>query len=592
MAIETIRKDEQAIEMNKRQTMTRLFGRMFNYKKDITIVLVLMTLIIGVNLLNPIFIKVAIDTYIKEENLKGLVMLVGIAIVCNFVAKIAMRIRIMIMSRVANDILLNIRQELYRHIQKLSFNFFDSRPVGKILARVVGDVNSLKAVLVDAVVTLIPDFIQICVTLIIMFVLNAKLAISAVLLLPFLIFGMYFIEVRAFKRWQLWRKKNSTMNAFIHEDFSGVKVVQSYTNEETTSKAFGEILEEHRRSYIDAVRLNDMFWPMVEVSWGAGTALVFFIGVRLNQTAGLEIGTLMAFVVYIGMFWNPIERLSNFYNQLITNLAGAERIFEILDIVPDIKDGDSVSDMSDIKGEVEFRDVTFGYVPETDVLRNVDFKIEKGETIALVGPTGAGKTTIVNLLSRFYEISKGDILIDGINVKDVGIESLRSQMGIMTQDTFLFSGTIRDNIRYGKLDATDEEIVSAAKAVSAHEFIMAYQEGYDTNLNERGTKLSVGQRQLIAFARTMLSQPRILILDEATSSIDTHTERLVQKGIEKLLEGRTSFVIAHRLSTIKNADRIFVVDHYGIGESGSHEELLEQKGTYYDLYMAQFKNGA
>ena len=592
MAIENLRKDEQHEDVLKMITIKRLFGHMFAYKKDVIIVLGLMAIVIGVNLANPIFIKIAIDTYVAEENMQGLLMLALIAIGLNVIGRYATKFRIIRMSRVANDILLKIRQDLYKHIQKLSFNFFDNRPVGKILARVVGDVNSLKDILINSVVTLIPDFVQIVITLVIMFVLNAKLAIAAVVMLPVLIFLMYWIEVRAHKRWQVFRKKNSTMNAFIHEDFSGVKVVQSYTAEATTSEAFEQILEEHKNAFISAIRLNDFFWPMVEVSWGIGTALVFLIGVRLNQNGGIGVGTLIAFTSYIGMFWNPIMNLSNFYNQVVTNLAGAERIFEILDIEPDIKDQAEATTLAAIKGRVTFDNVTFHYEPGTDIIKDTSFEINQGETIALVGPTGAGKTTIVNLLARFYEIQGGTIAIDGTDIKSVSIESLRSQMGIMTQDTFLFSGTIRDNIRYGKLDATDEEIEAAAKAVSAHGFIMACAEGYDTNLNERGTKLSVGQRQLLAFARTMLSEPKILILDEATSSIDTHTERLVQKGIEQLLRGRTSFVIAHRLSTIKNADRIFVVDEQGILESGSHDELLEIEGMYYDLYMAQFKTGA
>lgn len=592
MAVDSLRKDEQHQDVLKMVTIKRLFGRMFNHKKDVAVVLALMAIVVGVNLANPIFMKIAVDTYVKNEDIQGLFMLVAVAIVMNVIGRYATKLRILRMSEVANKILLNIRQELYQHIQKLSFNFFDNRPVGKILARVVGDVNSLKDLLINSVVTLLPDMVQIVVTLVIMFLLNARLAIAAVIMLPFLILFMYLVEVRAHKRWQVFRKKNSTMNAFIHEDFSGIKVVQSFTAESKTSEDFRTILDEHKDAFISAIRLNNFFWPMVEISWGIGTALVFFIGVRLRMQEGIEIGTLLAFTAYIGMFWNPIMNLSNFYNQLITNLAGAERIFEILDVEPDIKDEAEAVALPPIKGRVNFDSVTFHYEPGTDIIKDTSFGVQPGETIALVGPTGAGKTTIVNLLARFYEIQGGTIAVDGTDIKSVSIESLRGQMGIMTQDTFLFSGTIRENIRYGKLDATDEAVEAAAKAVSAHEFIMACPDGYDTNLNERGTKLSVGQRQLLAFARTMLSQPKILILDEATSSIDTHTERLVQKGIEELLRGRTSFVIAHRLSTIKNADRIFVVDNQGILESGSHEELLASEGMYYDLYMAQFKTGA
>ncbi|WP_273327187.1 ABC transporter ATP-binding protein [Vallitalea guaymasensis] len=589
MAVNNFREDEQSKEELKKVTILRLFSYMKKYKKEIIHVLIIMGLIITVNVLNPILMKIAIDDYIKKFNAKGLYVIGIIAIIMNLISRYCMKKRIVIMSKVSNRVLMEIRQELYEHLQKLSFNFFDNRPVGKVLARVIGDVNSLKSVLTNSVISLIPDFVTLIVVLIIMFVLNVKLALGALALLPLLVFGMYFVQVRAHRRWQIFRKKNSNMNAYTHENFSGIRVVQSFTAEQYTSKTFRELLSEHKRSFINAVRLNDIFWPMVEISWGIGTIMVFLIGVNLSSKNEITVGTLIAFTTYVGMFWQPIMNLSNFYNQLITNIAGAERIFEILDTKPDIKDIRNAKIMPSIKGNVTFNNITFGYDEKVKVLEDVSFNIKEGETIALVGPTGAGKTTIVNLLSRFYDVNEGTVKIDGIDIRDVSIESLRSQMGIMTQDTFLFTGTIKDNIRYGKLDATDEEIIESAKAVHAHEFIMKLEKGYDTAVNERGTKLSVGQRQLIAFARIMLSKPKILILDEATSSIDTHTERLVQKGIEELLKNRTSFVIAHRLSTIQKANRIFVVDKGNILESGNHDELMNQEGIYYNLYMAQFE---
>jgi ATP-binding cassette subfamily B protein len=317
---------------------------------------------------------------------------------------------------------------------------------------------------------------------------------------------------------------------------------------------------------------------------------MYYVAVKVLGIDAGSVGTLMAFAMYITMFWRPIMNLSNFYNQLVTNMTGAERIFDIMDTKPEIADSVNVTELPEINGDVRFDHVSFAYDKDTQVLNDVSFHIRPGETIALVGPTGAGKTTIVNLISRFYDVQQGNIYIDGFNVKDVSIESLRKQMGIMTQDNFLFSGTVADNIRYGKLDATDEEIIAAAKAVNAHDFIMKLEKGYETELKERGAGLSIGQRQLLAFARTMVSMPKILILDEATSSIDTHTELLVQQGIEALLRGRTSFVIAHRLSTIRKADRIFVIDDGQIKEEGNSEELLAKKGMYYNLYMAQFKN--
>ncbi|WP_113673142.1 ABC transporter ATP-binding protein [Vallitalea guaymasensis] len=589
MAVNNFREDEQSKEELKKVTILRLFSYMKKYKKEIIHVLIIMGLIITVNVLNPILMKIAIDDYIKKFNAKGLYVIGIIAIIMNLISRYCMKKRIVIMSKVSNRVLMEIRQELYEHLQKLSFNFFDNRPVGKVLARVIGDVNSLKSVLTNSVISLIPDFVTLIVVLIIMFVLNVKLALGALALLPLLVFGMYFVQVRAHRRWQIFRKKNSNMNAYTHENFSGIRVVQSFTAEQYTSKTFRDLLREHKKSFINAVRLNDIFWPMVEISWGIGTIMVFLIGVNLSSKNEITVGTLIAFTTYVGMFWQPIMNLSNFYNQLITNIAGAERIFEILDTKPDIKDIRNAKKMPSIKGNVTFNNITFGYDEKVKVLEDVSFNIKEGETIALVGPTGAGKTTIVNLLSRFYDVNEGTVKIDGIDIRDVSIESLRSQMGIMTQDTFLFTGTIKDNIRYGKLDATDEEIIESAKAVHAHEFIMKLEKGYDTAVNERGTKLSVGQRQLIAFARIMLSKPKILILDEATSSIDTHTERLVQKGIEELLKNRTSFVIAHRLSTIQKANRIFVVDKGNILESGNHDELMNQEGIYYNLYMAQFE---
>jgi len=589
MPINNFREDEQTKQVLKLVTLKRLFAYLFKYKKEIIQVLLLMCFIIAVAIVNPILIKIAIDDYIRADKLDGLWIIGVVAVVINALAAYFMQKRIVIMGHVSNKVLMEIRQELYEHIQKLSFDFFDNRPVGKILARVIGDVNSLKDVLNSSVITLLPDFATVVVVLVIMMVLNFKLALAALALLPFLIFGMYFVEVRAHKRWQKFRQKNSNLNAFTHEDFSGIRVVQSFTAEGQTSKTFAQLIQDLRSSFMYAIRLNDMFWPMVEFSWGIGTVLVFYFGIKLIGSGDITVGLLVAFTTYIAKFWNPIMNLSNFYNQLITNIAGAERIFEILDIVPDISDESEAVIMPSIKGDVRFNKVTFSYDGTVEVLKDLSFHVKEGETIALVGPTGAGKSTIVNLISRFYDIDEGIIMVDGHNIKSVSIESLRSQMGIMTQDTFLFSGTINDNIRYGKLDATDEEIIEAAKAVHAHEFIMSFDDGYNTKINERGSKLSVGQRQLIAFARTMVAKPRILILDEATSSIDTTTERLVQQGIEHLLKGRTSFVIAHRLSTIQKATRIMVVDEQGITESGSHEELLLRKGHYYDLYMAQFK---
>lgn len=588
MPINTTKTDESIKHVKKLTTLGRLFRYMLAYKLQIVIVLFIMAISVVITLINPLIIESAVDDYIVKNDLKGLFQLGLFAVIINFIFILLIKLRMYIMAKVSNQILLTIRQELYTHIQKLSFQFFDSRPTGKILARIIGDINSLKDVLSNSVTTLIPDFITICSVIVIMMIKSVPLALASLCSLPFMIIGMWFIQIYSHKRWQINRQKSSNLNAFVHEDLSGMRIIQSFSAEEETSQTFDELLKEHRDSFVKAVVLNDAFGPIIDICWGIGSFALYFMAIKIIGVENVSVGTLLAFGSYIGMFWSPVMNLSNFYNQLITNISGAERIFEILDTKPEIMDEKDVYTLPEISGDITFDHVTFAYDKETIVLDNMSFHIQPGETIALVGPTGAGKTTIVNLISRFYDIQKGDIFVDNHNIKKVSIESLRQQMGIMTQDNFLFTGTIKDNIRYGKLDATDEEIIAAAKAVNAHDFIMKLEKGYDTELQERGGGLSIGQKQLLAFARTMVSMPKILILDEATSSIDTHTELLVQEGIEALLKGRTSFVIAHRLSTIQKADRIFVIDNGGIQEQGTHKQLLERKGIYYDLYMAQF----
>lgn len=588
MPVNSYKDDEQHVEKNKRETLFRLFRYLLVYKKEITGVLIVMLFCIVISLVNPLIMESAIDDHIADADYAGLFRLIGIALALNLLVILAVKVRMYVMAKVCNNILVTIRQELYAHIQTLDFHFFDSRPTGKILSRIIGDINSLKDVLNNCVTTLIPDFLTVIAVTAIMFIKNPALAAASLLSIPFMAFGMFVIEIKAHPRWQTFRKKASNLNAFIHEDMSGMRIIQSFTAEEETENTFDELLKEHRNSFIKAVRLSDAFGSVIDFSWGLGCVCLYFAGIMILGTDKVSLGTFIAFGTYIGMFWQPIRNLSNFYNQIITNIAGAERIFEILDTSSGIRDAEDVTEIPEIKGQVTFDHVSFSYDDNTKVLNDVSFQIKPGETIALVGTTGAGKSTIVNLISRFYDVQEGTVSIDGYDVKKVSIESLRRQMGIMTQDNFLFSGTIKDNIRYGKLDATDEEIIAAAKAVNAHDFIMKLENGYDTMLSERGGGLSIGQKQLLAFARTMVCMPKILILDEATSSIDTKTELLVQSGIENLLKGRTSFVIAHRLSTIQNADRIFVVDDGRIIEEGNARELLEKKGVYYNLYMAQF----
>lgn len=590
MAVNSFRQDETLNAAGKGETLLRLFGYLFHYMLPVIGVLLAMGATVFITLINPLLLEEAIDKYIKNGDLPGLFRLGIFVVIINLIFVVLVKVRMYVMAYVTNKILLEIRQELYEHIQTLSFQFFDSRPTGKILARIIGDVNSLKNVLTNSVTTLIPDFITIIGVVVIMFIKDARLAAAALSSMPLMILGIWLIEIRSHKMWQLYRKKGSNVNAYVHEGLSGMSVIQSFYAEKETKETFDGLVEDYQKTFVKCVRLADMFGPIVDFCWGIGTLMMYLVGIKVT---GASVGTLVAFGSYIWMFWRPVMNLSSFYNQLITNIAGAERIFEIMDTKPEIFDDPEAVPLPEIKGEVVFENVSFCYDEgtsnETRVLEDVSFHIKPGETIALVGPTGAGKTTIVNLISRFYEIQKGHIYIDGYDLQKVKLESLRKQMGIMTQDNFIFSGTVKENIRYGNQDATEEEIIAAARAVNAHEFIMKLEKGYDTELRERGAGLSIGQRQLLAFARTMVSMPKILILDEATSSIDTHTELLVQQGIEALLSGRTSFVIAHRLSTIQKADRIFVIDKGGIIEQGTAKELLEKKGEYYKLYMAQFK---
>lgn len=594
MAVNSFREDEHIQATDAKKIVARLMSYLKGYKKELALVLIAMAVTVGISLFNPLLIEAALDDYVAALDFDGLLRLAAFAVAINVIYVVMVKIRMYVMSYISNNIILSIRADVYEHIQSLSFTFFDSRPSGKILARIIGDVNSLKDVLAKAVTNIIPNTLTIIGVLVIMFIKDWRLALAALCTLPFMTLGIFYVEKTNHARWQIVRKKASNVNAYVHEDVAGIRVVQSLSAEEETRGQFNELAGEQCSSFIHACRAADLFFPIIDTSWGISLMMLYLVGVKLIGAPEITLGVLVAFGSYATMFWNPIANLSTFLNQLVTNLSAAERVFDILDTEPEIQDASDAGELPEITGEIAFQNVSFTYDEgtenETRVLDNVSFTARPGETIALVGPTGAGKTTIVNLISRFYDIQEGTITIDGYDLKKVKINSLRRQMGVMTQDNFIFHGTVRENIAYGKLDATDEEIIAAAKAVNAHEFIMKMEKGYETELKEQGAGLSIGQRQLIAFARTMVSQPRVLILDEATSSIDTHTEILVQKGIEALLSGRTSFVIAHRLSTIQNADRIFVINDGGIAEQGSPAELMRKKGFYYDLYMAQFAN--
>ncbi|EAH4446455.1 TPA: ABC transporter ATP-binding protein [Listeria innocua] len=557
------------------------------YQKSIYITLFVILLANVATMIGPYLTKVVIDETIPNKNMTQLFWIAVIFIVSVIVTGLCMRYRIRSITLIGQDILKDMRTAIFGHLQKLPFSYFDSRPHGKILIRVVNYINMLSDLLSNGLINLISDILSVIVTLGFMLMIDPVLTLYSLALIPVLFVIVMVIKTAQRKAYQVLSNKQSNMNAYIHESIAGIKVTQSFSREEENFEIFTEVSNEYRRSWMKAVKIQFLLWPGVQNIAVMTTCLIYFVGIK-SYGVDVSTGTLIAFIGYVGNFWNPVINIGNFYNSLITATTYLERIFETMDVEPDIKDVPNAKKMPPIVGNVDFKDVYFRYEEGVDILKGINFHVDAGESIALVGPTGAGKTTIINLLSRFYNINSGEILVDGENVEEVTLRSLRSQMGVMLQDTFIFSGTIIENIRYGKLDATEEEIIAAAKVVRAHDFISGLKDGYYTEVKERGSTLSAGQRQLISFARALLADPKILILDEATSSIDTQTEILLQEGLERLLEGRTSFIIAHRLSTIKNSSRIFYIDNGRIQEAGSHEELMAQHGYYYNLYQSQF----
>ncbi|EED2630606.1 ABC transporter ATP-binding protein [Listeria monocytogenes] len=557
------------------------------YQKSIYITLFVILLANVATMIGPYLTKIVIDDTIPNKNMTQLFWIAIIFIVSVIVTGLCMRYRIRSITLIGQDILKDMRTAIFGHLQKLPFSYFDSRPHGKILIRVVNYINMLSDLLSNGLINLISDILSVIVTLGFMLMIDPVLTLYSLALIPVLFVIVMVIKTAQRKAYQVLSNKQSNMNAYIHESIAGIKVTQSFSREEENFEIFTEVSNEYRRSWMKAVKIQFLLWPGVQNIAVMTTCLIYFVGIK-GYGVDVSTGTLIAFIGYVGNFWNPVINIGNFYNSLITATTYLERIFETMDVEPDIKDVPNAKKMPPIVGNIDFKDVYFRYEEGVDILKGINFHVDAGESIALVGPTGAGKTTIINLLSRFYNINSGEILVDGENVEEVTLRSLRSQMGVMLQDTFIFSGTIIENIRYGKLDATEEEIIAAAKVVRAHDFISGLKDGYYTEVKERGSTLSAGQRQLISFARALLADPKILILDEATSSIDTQTEILLQEGLERLLEGRTSFIIAHRLSTIKNSSRIFYIDNGRIQEAGSHEELMAQHGYYYNLYQSQF----
>ena len=574
---------EDSFDVNQ---LKRLAGYIAPYKKKMAGVILLMLSSSALTMAIPIFFQNVMDHSIPEKDMKSITFYSIATLLIALYSGISLRIKIKTMSVIGQNIVHDIRYDIFCHLQELPFSYYDDRPHGKIQVRVVNYVNSLSDLLSNGIVN---TFTDLC-NLMFMFALDVRLTLICLCGLPVLAFVIILIKKKQRRAWQIQSNKQSNLNAYIAESINGIRVTQSFVRENENTGIFNNLSKNYRKSWMRAVMFNFTMGPSVDIISTFTTALIYVLGVRwiLAPDMTLTVGVLIAFTAYIGRFWAPINTLAGFYNSLLTAISYLERIFETIDEPVGVRDEPDAIPMPEVAGEVKFSHVSFGYEPGQKILEDINFTAKPGETYAIVGPTGAGKSTIVNLISRFYNVDSGKITIDGIDISKVTLHSLRTQMGIMMQDSFIFAGTIMDNIRYGNRSATDEEVIRAAKTVCAHDFIMEMENGYKTQVNERGSRLSAGQRQLISFARALLADPKILILDEATSSIDTETELLLQKGLNELLKGRTSFIIAHRLSTIKNADCILYVDKGDILERGNHDELMEQKGEYYKLYMSQY----
>jgi ATP-binding cassette, subfamily B, multidrug efflux pump len=576
--------DEDLSKEFDAKAVFRMLRYLRPYRARVIAAVILMVVAALVSLLGPYLFKIAIDDCIPNKDIRLLVVLASVLVAAQAISALCLKIRIKVMNDIGQGVIHSIRTDIFEKLQRLPFTYFDSRPHGKILIRVVNYVNSLSDLLSNGLINLITDVFSLVFTIGFMFAIDWRLTLICMAGLPILAAAVLSLKRRQRLAWQDMSRKQSNLNAYLHEALSGVKITQSFAREEENQKIFSRLGGLWRDSWMKAVGTMFLVWPVIEIISVLGVCLVYVSGVVWLK--GITVGILVAFIGYVWRFWAPISTIGNFYTSLVQCGAYLERIFETIDEPESISDAPGAAVLPAIEGRIEFRDVSFSYEPGRPIIQGMSFVAEPGASFAIVGPTGAGKTTIVNLLSRFYVPEAGAIYVDGRDIQDVTMASLRKQTGVMLQDSFLFSGTIMDNIRYGRLDATDEEVVTAAKTVHAHDFIETLSAGYQTAVNERGIRLSMGQRQLISFARALLADPAILILDEATSSVDTETERAIQKGLGQLLKGRTSFVIAHRLSTIRGADRILFVDKGRIVESGTHDELTAMKGAYYGLYAS------
>lgn len=570
--------------------LKRLLAYLIPYRKRFVSVGFMMLSASAFTMLIPQFFQKVMDVCIPNKDMKGIAFYSFLTLLAAFYSAFSLRYKIKYTNQIGQQIIHDMRYDIFEHLQELPFSYYDDRPHGKIQVRVVNYVNSISDLLSNGILNTITDLCNLVFIIVFMLILNVRLTLVCLCGLPILAIVIVVIKKKQRTAWQVQSNKQSNLNAYIAESINGIRVTQSFVREDVNSGIFNNLSGSYRKSWMRAVMFNFTMGPSIDIISIITTAAIYVLGVNwmINGETGITVGVLVAFTAYIGRFWAPINTLAGFYNSLLTAISYLERIFETIDEPVVVKDREDAVEMPPIHGDVAFDHVTFSYEPGVPILKDVSFHANQGQSFAVVGPTGAGKTTLVNLLSRFYNVDSGRILIDGVDIAGVTIRSLRKQMGVMMQDSFIFSGTIMDNIRYGNFSATDEEVIRAAKTVCAHDFIMEMENGYQTQVNERGSRLSAGQRQLISFARALLADPKILILDEATSSIDTETEIILQKGLNELLKGRTSFIIAHRLSTIKNSSCIMYVDKGTILKKGTHDELMAQKGEYYKLYMSQY----
>ena len=575
---------------NQKETILRIWNKLskHRFKLLMTLVFVLASTIFG--LLGPYYLGITIDTYILKKDVSGSIeMAIWLAIIY-LAGSLFTWLQQDTMVRVSLTTIRTIREELFAKMQQLSLRFFDTRSQGDLMSRVTNDIDNLNNALSQSLVQIFSSILTIAGVVVAMLSLNWIMALVSFLIIPVMLFVSRRIIRVSSRNFAKRQADLGQLNGYIEEAISGKEIITLYSQEKKTIQEFHEINEELRKSAMLAETFSGFLGPVNNFINNLGFGLIIATGAILTLNDLASIGTIAAFVTYSKLFFRPINQLTNLMNTIQSAIAGAERVFEVMDEVPDLKDKANAIPVSSFKGYIEFEDVSFGYEKDQSILKNISLKASPGETIALVGPTGSGKTTIINLLSRFYDRASGALLIDGKPIEDYKMSDLRKRIGIVLQETYLFSGTLMENIRYGRLDATDEEVIKAAKIASAHQFIKHLPERYETKITSGGTNLSQGQRQLLAIARAILADSDILILDEATSSIDTRTEIAIQEGLKNLTKGKTTFVIAHRLKTIEKADRIYVIDHGEIKESGTHEELLASEGFYYQLYSQQFKH--